>query len=292
MSGRNIVELFSLAALWGASFLFMRMGADDFGPIALIFLRVGIAGVCLLPLLWWQKDFPSLWQHRWHIAAVGVLNSAVPFSLFAFATLYLTAGFTSIINASAPLWGALVAWLWLKEPLTGSRIVGLLVGFAGVVILIGGRLADALEGVVVAAGAAVIAAIFYGIAASYTKRYLTGVSPMAIATGSQLGAALALLPLAVLYWPVVDVPIQAWWAVSVMAIACTALAYVLYFRLIAQVGPAKAISVTFLIPVFAVIWGAIFLQEKVTITMLMGCGVILLGTALATGLLALPKNKV
>lgn len=295
MTRRDLIELISLAALWGAAFLFMRIAAPDFGPIALTFLRVGGAALLLVPLLVQQGHASALRQHWRPILIVGLTNSALPFMLFSFAALAITAGLSAIFNATTPLWAALIAWLWLKDRLTALRWVGLALGFAGVVWL-------ALDKASVKAGehgvspalavlACVAAAIFYGFAANYTKRRLTGVPPMAIAAGSQLTAALVLLVPALWAWPAVAPPASSWWAAGVLSVACTALAYILYFRLIAHAGPANASAVTFLIPGFAVVWGALFLGESLSTTVIAGCAVILLGTALATGLLRLPKPR-
>ena len=204
--------------------------------------------------------------------------------------MYLTGGFTSIVNATSPLFGAIVAWLWLGDGLNRSRVVGLVVGFAGVVILVWDKISFVFEGAGLAIPAALLASLLYGISANYTKKHLTGVAPLAVATGSQIAATLLLLPVAIWSWPADPVSTRAWLAVIVMGVASTAIAYMLYFRLIANVGPARAISVTFLVPGFAVLWGALFLSEGLTSSMIIGCVVILVGTALATGLLVIFKR--
>jgi drug/metabolite transporter (DMT)-like permease len=282
-----------LAAVWGASFLFMRVAAPVLGPVPLIALRVGIAAAILLPLLAARGGLPAL-RGRWrHLLAVAVLNSALPFVLLAWATLSVTAGFASILNATSPLWGGLVAHLWLRDRLDRSRAFGLLVGFGGVVFLAWGRASFRPGGAGWAVAAALLATLSYGVAASYTKRHLAGTNPLAVAAGSQVAAALVLAPLAVVAWPAAR-PVSGvvWGAVALLGVLCTAFAYVLYFRLIARVGPARAIAVTFLIPAFAVVWGALFLGEVVTGRMLLGSAVVLAGTALATGLVRLPRQQV
>jgi drug/metabolite transporter (DMT)-like permease len=209
----------------------------------------------------------------------------------AYATLSVTAGLASILNATSPLWGALVAHYWLKERLTPMRALGLAVGFGGVVFLVWGRVAFTPGGAGLAVAAAMAATLSYGIAASYTKRRLTGVNPLAVAAGSQLAAALLLAPGAFLLWPAHPVSPRAWGAVLGLGVACTAFAYVLYFRLIAHVGPARAIAVTFLIPLFALAWGGLFLGEPLTPRTVVGACVILTGTALATGLVKSPLRE-
>jgi drug/metabolite transporter (DMT)-like permease len=295
MSGRDTVELLVLAALWGASFLFMRLGAADFGPVALVFVRVALASVLLLPLMLARGEGAALRQHWRAVALVGLLNTALPFLLFTMAALVLTVSLMSVINATVPIWGALVAWLWLRERLGASRVLGLAVGVAGVAWLSWGK-ADFRPGEygvspALAIAASVLATVLYGLAANISRRHLQGVPALAVAAGSQLAAAAFLLVPAVWRWPAVNPSPSAWWAALGLAMGCTALAYVLYFRLIAHVGATKAVTVTFLIPAFAMAWGWMFLAELPSGHMLVGCGVILLGTALSTGLLRLPGPR-
>ena len=295
LTRRDGVELVLLGAIWGAAFLFMRMGAVDFGPLALVFIRVAGASLLLLPLLAWRGDLAALRQHWKPIALIGIVNSALPFSLFMVAALVLGAGLMAVFNATAPIWGALIAWLWLGERPTASRGLGLVIGILGVVGLAWGK-ADfkpGEHGISPAWGiaACVAASVLYGVAANYARKRLAGVAPMAVAAGSQLSASAVMLVPAWLFWPVVPPTPTAWAAASTLAIVCTGLAYVLYFRLIAHAGAANAISVTFLIPGFAMLWAWLFIGEQPTITMLAGCAVIVLGTAPATGLLRLPDMK-
>ena len=283
-------EFILLAAMWGGSFLLMKMGASEFGPFATAFLRVLLATVFLLPLLLWRGQWAAL-RAKWRtVVLVGALNSGVPFVLFGFAVLHINTGLASILNATTPLWAALVAWLWLHDRPTPVRLLGLAIGFAGVAALAwdkatfqAGAASPSLAGLAVLA--TLVATLCYGIAASHAKKYLTGVPPLASATGSQIGAALFLLLPAVTHLPAKNPSGRAWLAITLLALFCTALAYILYFRIIATAGPARASSVTFLIPVFGVGYGAVFLNEAVTPTMLVCGAVIVLGTALSTGLL-------
>jgi drug/metabolite transporter (DMT)-like permease len=295
MKAIDIGELLLLAALWGASFLFMRLGAAEFGPVALSALRVGLATLVLLPLLFWRGQAPVL-RARWRaIAFVGVVNSALPFVLFSIAALAINAGLSSIFNATAPLWGALIAWFWLGDRLTRARVAGLALGFAGVLWLAWDtasfRPGEHGVSAAVAIAACLGATLCYGFAANYTKRRLSGVAPLAVATGSQLAATLALALPALWWWPATVPSATAWASVAGLALLCTAVAYLLYFRLIDRLGAARAITVTFLLPVFGSAWGAIFLGERLTAAMLFGCAVILLGTALTTGVLRWPVRQ-
>jgi drug/metabolite transporter (DMT)-like permease len=295
MNRRDLSELVLLGAIWGASFLFMRMGAGEFGPIALAFLRVAGASLMLMPLLLRRGELGAVREHWRAIAVVGIVNSAIPFVLFALAALVLTTALMSVFNATASIWGALIAWLWLHDRLGASRWLGLAIGVIGVVGLSWGK-ADfkpGEHGVSAAIGiAACIGGTFcYGFGAYLSRRYLAGVPPMAVATGSQLAAAAVLLPLALWLWPAVLPGASAWGAAVALALLCTGAAYILYFRLIAHAGAANAMSVTFLIPAFAAAWGWLLLGEAPTAAMLVGCAVILIGTALATGLVKLPGLK-
>jgi drug/metabolite transporter (DMT)-like permease len=287
MRARDAAELILLGALWGASFLFMRIGVPEFGPLALVFVRVAGASLLLLPLLQARGQMAALRTHWRPLLVVGLSNSALPFVLFTAAALVLTAGLSGIFNATAPLWGALVAWLWLNDRPTPMRALGIAIGFAGVLGLAWDRagLKSDGHGLSAAAGIAccIAATLCYGFSVNYTKRRLTGVPPLAVAAGSQLAATVATALPAWWFWPAQMPGTRAWLAVAVLALACTGLAYLLYFRLIAHVGPAQAIAVTYLIPAFAIGWGALFLGEAITLPMLLGCAVVLLGTALATG---------
>jgi drug/metabolite transporter (DMT)-like permease len=292
----DLIDLLALAALWGASFLFMRMGAAEFGPIALVAVRVGGAALFLLPLLQMRGQMGVLRAHWRPIFVVGLTNSALPFLCFGYAALSITAGLSAIFNAATPLFGAAIAWFWLKEKLTPPRIAGLAIGFAGVLFLVWNKTDHSAAFKPGGSGWAVLAcmagAVFYGISASLAKKTLVGVAPMAVAAGSQLSATLALVLPAWWWWPATSPSATAWWTAAALAVFCTGVAYLLFFRLIANIGPANAISVTFLIPAFAVLWGWLLLGEQVNAAMLLGCAVILLGTSLATGLLKWPPQAV
>jgi drug/metabolite transporter (DMT)-like permease len=201
----------------------------------------------------------------------------------------VTAGFAAILNAITPMWTALIGWAWLRQPVRPLQWLGLALGIAGVVVLVWGRSGLSLGGAEVPLAPAIVAALFataaYGLAANYTRARLADLSPLVIATGSQIGAAAVLLLPALLTWPDAMPDARAWLAALALGIACTGLAYLLYFRLIARVGAMRAASVTFLIPLFATAWGALFLGEALTLQMLAGGAVVLAGTALALGLL-------
>ena len=284
-----LAEFVLLGAIWGASFLFTRLGAIEFGALPTAGMRVTIAALFLLPLLLARGQLPILRKHWKKIFFLGLLNSGIPFALYAYALLSISTGLSSLLNATVPLFGALVAWLWLKDRPHGMKIVGLLIGFVGVALLASGKASFKPDASGLVTGWAVLACLgaclCYGLAASFTKRYLSGQPSLVIASGSQMGATLGLALPTFLFWPSQTPGTSAWLALLALGVLCTGVAYVLYFRLIDKVGAAGSLTVTFLIPVFAVFYGVVFLGEAVTDWMLF-CGVIILsGTALSMGLL-------
>jgi len=290
-----LFDFFLLSAIWGSSFLFSRLGAMEFGALPTAAVRVTIAAVFLLPLLVWKGLGGELVANWKPVFFVGLLNSAVPFACFAFALLSITIGLSSILNATVPLFGAIVAWLWLKDTLNGSRVLGLLLGFAGVAMLAWDKASFKPIASGIAPGWAVLACLLatlcYAFSASFAKRYLTGLRPLVTATGSQLGAMFGLALPAWWLWPTHTPSAKAWLALLVLGVVCTGLAYVLYFRLIERAGPARALTVPFLVPVFAVTYGMVFAGEVVTSQMLLCGAVILLGTALSTDLIQVPFKR-
>ena len=284
MPFKYFVELLLLSAIWGASFLFMRTTSAEFGPIMLITLRTGIAALVLLPFLLYKKQTQIIFRYWLPILMVAVTNTAVPFCLFAYSTLFLGAGFASVLNATAPMFAALVGFYWLKDKLNLLAVVGLFIGFIGVLLLSLARENADFATSVLPILAALSATLLYGVAACLTKRYLQGVNSLAIATGSQCFAVLLLAPLSLFFWPASMPSIQSWWQVLALGVVCTAIAYILYFRLIANVGAAKAITVAYLVPVFGIVWGMTFLDEHLTPGMWLGAALVLVGVALTTNL--------
>lgn len=285
MRPRDIVELVALAALWGAAFLFMRVAAPAFGPFALVFVRVAGASLLLMPLLAARGEMAALRKHWKLIAVVGLTNSALPFLCFAYAALSINAGLSAIFNSATPLFAAIVAWLWLGDRMTPVRVLGLAIGFTGV-LWIGWDKADFRPGGSAwAIAACLVATACYSISPNLAKRHLGGVPPLAVATGSQVAATVLVAVPALIAWPSGAPSANAWLMAALLALLCTGLAYILYFRLIANAGPANAVAVTYIIPIFAVLWGGVFLGEELTLPLALGCLVIFFGTALATGTL-------
>lgn len=288
MKTRQFAELLLLAALWGGSFLFMRIAVPELGPIWLIAFRVLLAGLALLPIALSRGLAHQMQEHWRSLMVVGLLNSALPFSLLAFTSLSLPAGTTAILNGTVPFFGVAVAYVWLHEKLSASRVVGLLLGFAGVLVLVGLRGTAITPGGVAAIATGLCAALMYAIAAPYIRLNLNGVPSLAIATGSQLSAALFLIPLLPFTQPATPPSPRAIIAVLGLALLSTSLAYILYFRLIHAVGSTRALTVTYLIPLFAILWGALVLNEAITASVIAGAALTLTGTAIANQVIKLP----
>ena len=283
MRSADLLRLVTLAALWGGSFLFLRITAPVLGPLFLAELRLVVAAATLLAWAWMtgrQVHFAGQWRSY---LVIGAVNSAVPFALFAYAAVHLPASYSAVLNATSPLFGALFAALWLNERLTPRRVAGALAGMAGVALLVGFGPVEANANVILAALAAIGGACCYALAVVYTRLKATGIEPFAVAVGSQVGAALVLSP-ALAPWPGAELFTPGVVAsVLALAVACTAFAYVLYFRLIADLGAARALTVTFLIPVFGVLWGVLFLGEPLSLLMLAGGALVIGATWLVVG---------
>ncbi|WP_147652849.1 DMT family transporter [Vulcaniibacterium gelatinicum] len=272
------LELGLLGAVWGASFLFMRIAADDFGTIALVEVRLALGSLVLLPFLWRARvQFPArLWPK---VALIGAINSAVPFMLFAWAAQRAPAGIGAIANAMTVLFTALVGFLFFGERIGTRRAVALLTGFAGVVVLASGKIAGFSIGWAVAAGAT--AAFLYGVGLHLVRRHLTGLPPAAVASAALGSTALLTLPFAILAWPERSIPAESWLSAAMLGVLCTGLAFVSYYRLIARIGPARASTVTYLVPVFGVAWAWLLLDEPVTPAMAVAGALILGSVALS-----------
>lgn len=281
---QDLFELLLLAMIWGVSFLFMRVATPEFGVIPLMELRLVIGTLILLPLLFWRKGTQEMMANGKQIFLLGIFNSAIPFCLLAFATLTFTAGFISIINATVPLFAAIVAFLWLREKLSGIAVTGLCIGFAGVVAMAWGKGSLGEGNFTLSLLAGLGATLCYGASSVFSKAKLSQVNSLALATGSLAAGTIFLLPPAIMYWPENDISIKAWLSLLAMGVVCTGFAYVLFFRLIANLGAARAVTVTYLIPIFAMFFGNLLLDEQVTMEMIIGCSMILFGTAMATGL--------
>jgi drug/metabolite transporter (DMT)-like permease len=285
------LEYLALAAIWGSSFLFMRLGGVEFGVIPTAGVRVMIGALVLVPILLAKGQWASLRDNAAPVLFVGTLNSALPFVLFAYAVTSISTGLSGILNATVPLFGAIIALLWLRDRLGPARIAGLVIGFIGVALLAKDSASFKAGGSGWAVVACLLASLCYGYAANFTKKYLTGVHPLATAAGSQIGAALALALPTWWTWPDHNPGAGPWLALLMLGVVCSGVAYILYFRLIGHLGPARAVTVTFLVPVFAILYGTLLLGEKLTLWMLLCGAVVVLGTALATGMMRFSRES-
>jgi drug/metabolite transporter (DMT)-like permease len=272
------VELTVLGAIWGASFLFMRVSAREFGALPLVEVRLVLGALILLPLLWRDRaQFKR--AHILPLVFISAINSAIPFSLFAWAAQRAPAGIGAITNATAVMFTALVAFALYGEHITKRRAAGLLAGFVGVAVLASGKTAGG--SVWSAALAGTFATFLYGVGGNLVRRQLAGIPSGAVAAGTLLCASALLAPFAILSWPRTAIPLHSWASAILLGVLCTGIAYLIYFRLIYRVGATRASTVTYLIPLFGVIWAWIVLGEPLTLTMAIAGALILGGVALS-----------
>jgi len=287
----DLARLVALAAMWGASYLFMRFAVPYFGALPMIAGRVLIAGAALFALAR-MKGVEIEWKRHWPAYLfVAVIGLDVPFVLIAQALTTIDASTAAILNALSPLFAAIVAALWIRDPLTLSKLGGIGLCLFGTAVLVGWRPAPMSGGELIAAGMSVLATALYGYTLVFTKVNLKAASPMAISAATLLLAAAVLMPIAPLQAPdFAAIPPLAWLALLGLAFVSTTIAFIFYYRLIADVGPVKASTVTLLVPVFGMIWGVIFLGEPLTAGRLAGCAIILAGCALILGLIPLGRR--
>ena len=281
MAAADVARLLTLAALWGGSFAFIRVAVASTGPLWLAASRVTLAFLALFAVAILRRNLPAL-RERWRdFFVLGVLNSALPFAFFCFAEQFIGGSTAAVLNATSPFFATLVAAIWLRDRIAPAQVSGMILGIGGVGLLVGWQ-PQALSGdVLLAVGACLAAALCYGISSVYAKARMAGVPSFATALYSQMAAALVFVP-ALPFTPLPGAltPLVAANIIA-LALASTAFAYLLYFRLIATIGPARALTVTFLSPLFGLLWGYLFLGESIGINMLAGCAMILLGTWLA-----------
>jgi drug/metabolite transporter (DMT)-like permease len=283
METRDLGALLLLGALWGASYMFIRVAVPALGPFALMGLRVALAAsVLALYAAFLVRDLPKF-RSRWReFLIVGATNSAVPFTLIAAAEIELTASLAAILNSTTALFAAAVAAVWIGEALTMKKVFGLVMGLVGVAVLVGWDPIPLNSIVLLSVGAMLAASLSYAIGGVYVKRTFAGVPPLAMAIGQQAGAAVLLLPLAAVSLPEEAPPLPVALSALALTLLSTAVAYLLYFRLIENVGPTKTLTVTFLIPVFGLLFGVVLLGEPVGVGTLVGFGIILYSVALVT----------
>lgn len=268
------IELSLLGAIWGASFLFMRVAAPEFGALALVEVRLALGALVLLPFAWRVRhQIPRTMLPK--LALIGVINSAIPFVLFAWAAQHAPAAVSAICNATAVLFAALVAFALYGEKMGSRRALALLVGFSGVVVLATNKGSGSSTLLAVAAGT--FAALLYGIGANMVRRHLTDLPPVAVATGTLSMSALFVAPLAISQWPAQTISNASWLSAAALGVFCTGFAFLIYYRLIKRNGAARAATATYLVPLFAAGWAWLVLDEAVTARMMIA-GALILGS--------------
>lgn len=273
---RTPLEILVLGAIWGGSFLFMRIAAPHFGPLPLVEVRVALGALMLSPFLWRARG--QLTAAHWRcFLVIGILNSAIPFSLFAWGAERAPAGIGAIANSMTVLFTALIAFAFYDERIGTRRALALIAGFVGVVILASGRTAG--DNIMLAAIAGTSASLCYGIAVNLTKRKLIDLPAVVGVSGTLSCSALMLAPLAVASWPADSIPSSSWLAAVALGVLCTGFAYFLFFRLIQRISATRAVTCNYLIPAFGVGWAWLLLGETPTPTMLVS-GVLILGSVI------------
>lgn len=280
MSRKDLTTLLLLAFAWGASFLFMRIASPELGPVFTTELRVTLAGSALLLYAFVTRRKLGILKHWKQFLLLGAINAALPFTLICMAELHLSASLAAILNATTPMFAALAAWGTRQEKPGLAKSAGLVIGLIGVAVLVGWSPVPLTSTVLLSVGYSLCAALCYAFGGLYASRVGSGLTPLALAAGQQLGASVVLLPLAVIFAPDHLPSAAAVYSVLGLSLICTSVAYLLYFRLIASIGPVKTVSVTFLVPVFGLMWGAIFLHEPVYANTLAGLVIILLSVTL------------
>jgi drug/metabolite transporter (DMT)-like permease len=284
MGGRDLGALVLLSALWGASFIFIRVAVPALGPFVLVELRVGLGAVALALSAAFLGGLPKL-RVRWRqFVLLGMVNVAIPFSLISAAEINLTASLAAILNSTTVMFTAVVAAVWMGDDLTARKVVGVMLGIVGVAVLVGWDPIVMNWVVVLSVGAMLAASLAYALGSVYAKRTFAGSPPLAIAIGQLTAAATLMLPLAAVSVPDERPSTIVVLSILGLALPSTALAYMLYFRLIENVGPTSTSTVTLLVPLFGLLFGVVLLEEPVGLGTLAGLVLILSSVTLITGL--------
>ena len=292
LSLKQLTALLALGALWGASYIFIRVAVEPIGPVLLMFLRAASTAAILLAYARARRIQLNIREHWRKFLVLGFFGSALPFTLIAWAELTVTGSMAAILMSTTPLFTAFVAAVGLGEPLTPYKLIGALLGIVGVSITVGGS-PLALNPEVIAATLALLAAtLSYAMGGVFAKRFLGGLDNLSMSTGQLLCAAIILAPLSALDLPVHELPATAVWATLALVVLCTAFAYQLYYYLVISAGPLQALTVTLLIPVFGLIWGALLLDESISAGMIGGLVIVLVSVGLVTGMIAPGKRAI
>ena len=283
MRPRDFAGLIMLSALWGGSFLFIRVAVPALGPFFLVELRVGLAAAALFLYALAAGSVPKI-RGRWKsFLVLGFLNAAVPFSLISAAEIHLTASLAAILNSTTVMFTAIVAAVWMGDALTARKAIGIVLGIVGVSVLVGWDPLPLNGAVLFAVAAMLLASLSYALGATYAKRSFAGIPPLGMAIGQLSGAVVLLLPMAVVSVPESAPSTVVTFSMLGLAFLSTALAYLIYFRLIENVGPTSTLTVTLLVPVFGLLFGVLLLEEPFGPGTLAGLGIILTSVVLITG---------
>ncbi len=286
---KDLLLFILLASIWGASFMFTRVSSPEFGAFAFASLRLGIAAIVLFPILMMAGNWQFLLKDWKLIIFISIFNSAMPFVMFAYATLTLEAGITSVLNSFVPMLSGLIAHLYFKDKLSRSQQAGLVIGIIGVGVLMMDKMGGG-NNALLPLIACLSACLSYAVSANITKRKLSHVPPKVLAASTMLVAGLLLVPFGIITWPETMPSLTAWSAVVAVAVISTALAYLIFFELIKNIGPTRTVSVTLLIPIFGIFWGALLLDESITWSIIIGTLIIITGAYLSLSL-KLPSRR-
>ena len=280
MTRRDLGLLLLLSAIWGSSFLFIKLGVDELEPAVVVLGRTVVGTLVLLPLLYGRGGLGMLRGHARTIVALGALNNALPFWLLGFANTRIDSGLSAVIQAAAPVFTVVLAsWIDRSQRVHGVRLLGVGVGFLGVVLLVGLQEGSELVGALAVIGTAAC----YAVSVLIAGRTVRTLPPLQVSIGQLVAGAVIIAPFALAQLPDEAPSAGAIAAVIALGALGSGVAYLLYFAIIARAGASRAILVTYLVPAFALVYGAAFLDEKVTVSALVGLALILGGTALATG---------
>ena len=280
---RDYIELLILSAIWGSSFLFLRIASPEFGPIFLIEMRVASGLIVLLPICLLLGKIQELKENWKMIFILSLSNMTIPFCLFAYSALNMGAGILSIINATVPFFTAIIAFLVYQQRMTRYGLIGLMVGFMGVAVLVFDPSESSGVTNDLAIPSALFACVLYGVALNIVSHKLQGVSGISITTGALFYSTIVLIPFAVIERPEVMPQGSVWFSVLALGVVCTGFGYILFYRLIARIGSQQAIMTTYLIPIFSILWGNLFLAESITLFMIFGGMLVLMGVGMTTG---------
>ena len=261
MELKNWILLTLLGAVWGSAFMFIKISADDFGPILLVNLRLLLAGALFLPFLLQKKYLAYFKSHFSGILILGIFSNAFPFTMFSYASLGATSNMLGILNGTTAFMTMVVAYFWLKESITPKQIFGIMLGFLGILVLVNPANGSATLS---ASGFALVGALSYSFSGVYIQKYQLNANKFVLIGWAMLFGGLLLTPLSFFNLPDQMPNNNAIAALLWLGIVSTGIAYLGYIRLIEQIGAVRTSTVTYLLPVFSIIWGSIFLQEKIT----------------------------